>query len=326
MLSIILLILKIFGIILLAMLGILLFMIAAILWVPFRYRICGSKYEEIKANVRLTWLLRILYITFGYEGGKPRFILRIFGFALIDSNRPKKSKKKKTPKRKKKKKLESRSAQDQKQTDDSQQPVLVDSEKNKSEKDLNIECVSETKREEVHGDDNIAAKKKQNANPGMKSRIKQILNTIISIPSKLKRFFGKIISVLKAILNLLNKINAMKQMIFDEEAKSTFLIVLKSIKDLLKHASPRRVKGQITFGFDDPCTTGQVLGVVSIVYPFLKLNRLCINPEFNRSVMEGEIDVTGRVYFFTVLHIVIRLLRDKHFKTFRNRIKQFKEE
>jgi len=95
MLSIILTILKIIGLILVVILGILLLVIAAILWVPFRYRIVASKYEDMKANVKLSWLCRLIYITFGYDGGKPRFVIRIFGFALIDSNRPKKVSKKK---------------------------------------------------------------------------------------------------------------------------------------------------------------------------------------------------------------------------------------
>jgi len=183
--------------------------------------------------------------------------------------------------------------------------------------DTSKECINQVESE-------------QRSKFGMKYRIRQILNTIRTIPRKIIRIVMKIKKVTETILHFPKKVRTMKikikDMVLDEEAKSAFHMVIKSVKNLLKHVAPRSVKGEIVFGLDDPCTTGKVLGVASIVYTYLNLKHFHIYPDFNQTIFEGKIDAKGRVYFFTILHIVIRLLRDKHFQTLRKRIKQFKEE
>ena len=71
MLPIILFILKLLGILVLILLGLVLGVLLLILFVPVRYRIEGSYYERLKGKVRVTWLLHIVSVTAAYETSSP---------------------------------------------------------------------------------------------------------------------------------------------------------------------------------------------------------------------------------------------------------------
>ena len=82
MLPIILFILKLLGILVLILLGLILGVLLLILFVPVRYRIEGSYYERLKGKVRVTWLLHIVSVTAAYED-EFSILIRLFGFRLF---------------------------------------------------------------------------------------------------------------------------------------------------------------------------------------------------------------------------------------------------
>ena len=68
MLSIIFLILKILGILLLILLLLILFFAAVVLFVPVRYRLTASRYEKLKGELLVSWLLRGISLRVFYDG------------------------------------------------------------------------------------------------------------------------------------------------------------------------------------------------------------------------------------------------------------------
>ena len=68
MLSIIFLILKILGILLLILLLLILLFAAAVLFVPVRYRLTASRYEKLKGELLVSWLLRGISLRVFYDG------------------------------------------------------------------------------------------------------------------------------------------------------------------------------------------------------------------------------------------------------------------
>ncbi len=52
------------------------------------------------------------------------------------------------------------------------------------------------------------------------------------------------------------------------EEQASLKLLYRQVKRLVAHIWPRKGKGSVTFGFDDPYTTGQVLQAVSLIYPF----------------------------------------------------------
>lgn len=82
MIHIILAILKIVGILLAVLLGLVLLILLTVLFLPLRYRICAEKHGELKkstANVRVSWLFGILKVKAGYRNGQISFVSQIFG-------------------------------------------------------------------------------------------------------------------------------------------------------------------------------------------------------------------------------------------------------
>lgn len=68
MLSIIFLILKILGILLLTLLLLILFFAVVVLFVPVRYRLTASRYEKLKGELLVSWLLRGISLRVFYDG------------------------------------------------------------------------------------------------------------------------------------------------------------------------------------------------------------------------------------------------------------------
>ena len=82
MIHIILAILKIVGILLAVLLGLVLRILLTVLFLPLRYRICAEKHGELKkstANVSVSWLFGILKVKAGDRNGQISFVPQIFG-------------------------------------------------------------------------------------------------------------------------------------------------------------------------------------------------------------------------------------------------------
>ena len=82
----------------------------------------------------------------------------------------------------------------------------------------------------------------------------------------------------------------------DEQNQKAFRLVWKRTKKLVRYILPRKLRGRIHFGFDDPYDTGQVLAAVSPFYGMyartLTLER--ISPE--RPSAENSILKAGSHY------------------------------
>ena len=67
----------------------------------------------------------------------------------------------------------------------------------------------------------------------------------------------------------------------------------------------------MTFGFEDPYSTGQVLALAGPFYP-LYSRFADLNPVFeDRFILEGEGDVRGRIRLFGLLKIGLKVRRNR---------------
>ena len=101
MLGILLTILKIIGIILLVLIGLILLAAAVILLVPIRYQGEGAREEKIlSGSVKLTWLLHMISASASLSEDGTKIRVCLFGKTIYPKTKkpPKKSKAKKTPK------------------------------------------------------------------------------------------------------------------------------------------------------------------------------------------------------------------------------------
>ena len=76
----------------------------------------------------------------------------------------------------------------------------------------------------------------------------------------------------------------------------------------------------MAYGADNPATTGQVLGILSVVYA--RTGQLLeIRPNFTEKQLETDVLFKGRIQFFTLLVIAIKVALNKEI---RQVIKEFK--
>ena len=102
MLHVILGILKVIGVILLAILCLLFLCLMALLFVPVRYRIAGRKEgQEMEGRIQVSWLLHLLRLTADYREKHLVIRLKLFGFTLKRTGEEKTISRKKPISRKK---------------------------------------------------------------------------------------------------------------------------------------------------------------------------------------------------------------------------------
>ncbi len=80
--SVVLTVLKILGMVLLGILALVLFLLAALLLVPVRYAVSGSVGDYVKVSGKAGWLLSAIRYEFSLEDGEATGGVRIFGFLV----------------------------------------------------------------------------------------------------------------------------------------------------------------------------------------------------------------------------------------------------
>lgn len=78
----------------------------------------------------------------------------------------------------------------------------------------------------------------------------------------------------------------------------------KYIPRTFKHILPRKVKGYVHYGMDEPYKTGQVTGYLSLL-PFVYQKGLSMQPDFEQKVLELDVKLKGRIQLGYLLRIVL---------------------
>ena len=120
-------------------------------------------------------------------------------------------------------------------------------------------------------------------------------------------------------------IKAVKEFFESEDNILGILQALNSIKRLLKHVLPGKISGYVRFGTGDPCTTGQILGLLAAFYGYYG-RTLTIQPDFLEKCLETEVKIKGRIRIFTLLMVLLGLWFDKKFKLLIANFKKLKAE
>lgn len=135
-----------------------------------------------------------------------------------------------------------------------------------------------------------------------------IIAKIKGIIQKLRFSFRVFCDKLKSVREMAGTV---REWVGDEKNKASVRLLLRQAKRMLKHVLPRKGHAQVTFGFDDPSTTGQVLTFLSPFYP-LYGRVLELHPVFDGSVLSGEADIRGRIRLASLLWLCFAVYRDKH--------------
>ena len=120
---------------------------------------------------------------------------------------------------------------------------------------------------------------------------------------------------------LLPKLKRVREVLQRQENKDFLRLVFSKAGKLIKHLLPKKLSGRLVFGSGDPCLTGQLLGVISVVYA--SCGRLLdLTPDFEEKRLEFDMTVRGRLRMGTLGIIVLPVLFDRRGRTMLREIKK----
>ena len=96
-----------------------------------------------------------------------------------------------------------------------------------------------------------------------------------------------------------------------EETRQAFHLASAQLCRTLRHVLPRRINVRAAVGTGDPASTGQVLAVQGILYPWLG-DKVQIVPDFEERRFEGEFHLKGQLRAGVVGFYALRLMLDKN--------------
>lgn len=311
MLHILLTILKIIGIILLVIIGLVLLICSCILFVPIRYSARVKYNETPDICVRVTYLLRLISIKYALIGKDKKISIKLFGIDISKFKRNKNRNRKKKSKEKKSKEndlLEEEASIDifeevaeKRYIDKADEDLRKAAKENMKVKDDDIETVEEefSKSTEESSDKNRKT-----------TLYEKIRNKIISVKNK---FIYRFKSICGKIKKAISKFKDFKEFVQDKHTKAAFKLIKDELIKLLKYIKPRKIKGYLNFGFEDPSMTGKVLGVY---YAIMKgcPKKFNLNPDFENKRLEADVFLKGRIRLYYVIYIVLRIYLNQDFK------------
>lgn len=322
--EIFLLILKIIGI----LLAVCIFLLGAVIAVPVRYRISAqAQQKNVEGSAVFHWFFHIIdcRVFYGEEG--LIYKLRICGIRVGAQ----KQKKRKTHKKKRSKKekpsyeLSSEEAEssDELKFDFAHQametPDSSSIEETKDGQKLNRSSNEDFQDGQKGNNRSQNGKNKKKRRTGKRTPKEPVFHRIHRFENNLKQRISNLFAEGETVKE---KIINFKNIIFDEMNKNVFVKIWKELRFLLRHFSPRKAKGELTFGMTDPAQTGQVLGALSVL-PFWARYRINICPDFEaeRFFVEGKLWMKGHIRLWHFLLSVVRLIKDKNVRRLLRKIR-----
>lgn len=313
MLHVLLLILKITGIVIACILGLVILVVTAVLFVPVRYKVNADYHDRFKAQAKVSWL-GILRLMISYDEELDIKAKAFFITVYNNNDENSKVSEQKKAKKKKEKKPEENifSASDkdvEKLTEKEEKPQIK-----------MAEAVNETKEDVQNVKE--AVSEDESGNIQNRSFFNKVKDKCFVIYTKIKEIIKLIRDTVKKISGaadrLKEKVSKAKEFVTDEDNKALFHFLVEQLKALIKVIRPKKYRINARIGFEDPATMGKVLAYVSILYGMSGVD-LSLEPVFGENVKEGSIFLKGNICIFSVLVIALRVYRNEQFKKFISR-------
>lgn len=300
--TVVLLILKIIGIILAALLGTVVLGILLVLFCPFRYRIWGSYFEKPDISIRVAWLMCIFQFRMDITDTQQMY-LRILGFRKNLSR-------------------------EEEETNESEESSGLEEE---SETTNTVENAFDKKRIETNRSDAATVEEnsgeeefrnKEDPKDSIETKSTDLSRKTpekkISISQKVKRLWEKI---KRALFNIKETAVKIKKLYMDPRNKLAFTKLKQSVAKFFRVLHPKKFQLKLKFSTGSPDTTGQLLGVIAM-FPIGYRNGWNIVPDFTADAFyaDAEFDVRGRVFGISLIKLACSIILDKNCKRLYNKV------
>ena len=322
-------ILKILGIILLVLLVI----VFSVLFVPVRYRLEGEKSSpgwcEANGKVKVSWVLHLLHLRIQYQEKELDWECYLFGVPLKKAGaavrewKKKRRKKKVQEQKERRKKAVQQKNEPEKRTaakkKGQEKPLQIEEktrtaakEQKSTEKQTNPEksktTAPEAKKTEIETAERKQQEKEKVSDKLSRfwNRCKKIVGSILEFPGKLKK---KLTNIRLTFRGFYDKIKQWRTLWNEESTLAALHFLTEKGRKLIRHVLPRKIRGSITFGCEDPALTGQILGAVAIAYP-LYGKGVAVYPRFEEKILEGQLQMKGRIVVACLLWQAWKIYRN----------------
>ena len=355
--GVVLLILKILGITLLCILGLVLLILALVLFVPIRYRVKGSvrSKKEHEGTVLVSWLLRALTIRVIDDPetktiSKRIRILGLFGRKWDEVIFPKK---KEEDEEDEEPEEDAAGSTSQSASESTSAGSTAGSSESSSENTSvsHAESPAETSSEstsagkpEATSVSMLSGKPENTSGSTLPGKPENTSGSTASADSgsiecsgetaeteekPKKRSIGERIEDMKetasCVLELFSRRKDLLKTYFTKKStKAAVAKLWKTVKWLLKTIAPRKGHAEVTFGLKDPEMTGKAFAAAASLYPWYG-GHIDVYPEFSGEKLEGEGNVRGRLRLWGVVIRGLSILFDKNIKKVRREFKTVKE-
>lgn len=272
-------VLKVIGILFL----ILAILVSIILFVPVSYEVYGN-IEEKDYRIRISWLWHLISARLQYCAGTVHVLLRILFFRIDLTDPEKKEKREQRKKRRQRRRAQKKLRKRKKRRKKEQKRNQKKWEKNRRGVELDPEEAKAEPESDAVPDKIISAQSVSDSiTSGTDSRIKTLFAAVRKWGGILKDIYES--GIVRALMPKLQ----------------IFLIRIR----------PRKLQGHLEFGLEDPASTGQILGGISML-PFLFRTDLEIVPDFEteKNYICGNIEMKGRIYGIHILIFGIQIWRN----------------
>lgn len=332
MLHILLLVLKIIGIIIAVILGILVLLILIILLVPVRYlgeAAADGTWKGIFAKIKVHWFFHLIAFSAEYKDEAFFWRLRIawkkMGTDSEDGQEAaveEKTEIKQEPEEAKTEVKQESAVEEQLEYKEKEE---VSADEAGTEDRLEKEEKTDTKTEE-----NVERLLQEPEKNEKESQIppadEETPFLFEKIAGRLRAFFQKIKYTFQRlcgkIKTLSEKKEKVKEFLTDEVHRRAFQKTKTELFRLMRRIRPKKLKGTVHYGFEDPYHTGQVLAALGVVYPWLG-EAVSVYPDFEKRILQGDLYVKGTVRALYVVLLIWKLVWCKDVRTTYHHIRSF---
>ena len=362
MLHIIGVLLKIIGIILAAILGILVLLLCIVLFVPVRYRAEAAypgAVEQAHGTIRVTWLLHLVSFSLRYDRKKLTWRLRLAWKTMGAEDEPAEeetgSSADTREEPEKAEELPESQPPERKPEEEPKEPPAQTGTKPEEELTAKPEAkpqessvqvgekpeeppVQSERKPEMPAEEAatsvsekrpkpVKAKPKPKTKPKPERSREDEPDFWEKLEAKIEGFFEKIEYTFTKICAKIEEITEKKDRLVEfaenEAHRSALRRAKKELVWIRRFLHPQKFGFRLHFGFADPSLTGKVLAGLSMVYPFVG-ESMNVEPEFEEEVLEGEAQIRGRLRVIYLAILAARMLLDRNVRTTYRDVRNFK--
>lgn len=300
----------------------------AILFAAVRY--CGKiSFDDKKAQISIRWLGVVLRVPILITEKDLQWKVRVFGVPILRSDgahKKRRSKKSSAPKAQKRKAEKAAETVQKTQGSSKQEKKALSVNLEKSptapeqEKQIAPKQAADKTEEQIASKQTTDQREEQSAFRQADEREKK--------PRGIRQLFLWLQNVIKIVRKIKKKVHSVQDLvdILRSDAGKAFICIVKeNVIHLWKQIHPRRMRGKVIFGTGDPCSTGELLGVLALFYAWYG-NGVQIIPDFEQKRIEGNVSFRGRIRMITLICIAWRIIKNKDGRKLLHEWEKWKEE